>query len=257
MVLHLVEFPLGMWRSQSSGTLTVSTDSTVERSILGNIFTLTMDREKEVSRDSFWNVFDLATVVMRETGLRFLTIGGIPSAHYGYPRWSHTGEDIDLVIRRDDAGRALKSLIEAGFEDEGFKPDWMFKASMDGVSIDLIYRVGKTIALDDEMENRKRTEEFEGRSIEMVGPEDLLLMLSASYQEDSPVRLKNMLGILSRTELDWDYLLWRTKDYGRLRFLSFLIYAESKDILLPRSALLDFMRAEGFVPVPSDRRMSP
>jgi predicted nucleotidyltransferase len=207
-----------------------------------------------VSEETFWRVFDRAIATIAREDLPFLVIGGIPTAHYGYPTWDAEGEDIDLLLSEENAEVALTALQKDGCQREKSEHDWMFKASSEDVTIDLIFRPGDVIELDEEMMERARSEEFGGRAMPMASPEDIVVMHSASYQEDAPIRLKNILGILSRNDLDWDYLLWRTKEHGRLRLLSFLVYADSKDILLPRSALKDFMSAEGFLPQPASAR---
>lgn len=208
-----------------------------------------------VSEETFWRVFDRAVAIIVREDLPFLVIGGIPTSHYGYPIWNAEGEDIDLLLSEENAEVALTALEKDGCRPEKSDHDWMFKASSERVTIDLIFRPGDVFELDEEMMERARPQEFGGRVMPMASPEDIVVMLAASYQEEAPIRLKNILGILSRNDLDWDYVLWRTKDHGRLRFLSFLLYADSKDILLPRSALKDFMRAEGFLSQPSSARV--
>ena len=211
-------------------------------------------REASVSEETFWNVFDRTVEIMGHEALPFFVIGGIPTVHFGYPIWNAEREDIDLLLTKENAEAALAALEKDGCKREKSEREWMFKASSDGVTIDLIFRPGDVFELDHEMMERARSEKFGGRVMTMASPEDIVVMLSESYQEDSPIRLKNILGILSRNDLDWDYMLWRTKDHGRLRLLSFLIYADSKDILLPTSVLKDFMRAEGFLPQPTSAR---
>ena len=193
-------------------------------------------RKTEVSEDVFWAVYDRATSTLQERGLAHLLTGGIASAAHGYPRWSHTGEDIDLLVRPSDARSTLDALDEVGFETEQTHPDWMFKALLDGVIVDLIFRPAGGIELDEEMLSHQRVDEFKGRSLRMVGPEDLMIMLAASYEEGQPIRLKNLLGVLSHSNIDWNYLISRVGGNAD-RLTSFLVYADSKDIFIPRQVL--------------------
>ncbi|MGH2813003.1 MAG: nucleotidyltransferase family protein [Actinomycetota bacterium] len=202
------------------------------------------ERQEEVEAPVFWKVFDRAVSVLRAAEVPFVLIGGIPSAAHGYPRWSHRTEDIDLLVRPDDAESALEALSDAGFATERTEEDWIFKALMSGVLVDLIFRVGGSMELDDEMVARVRVERFEDRTIEMVGPEDLAVMLAATYEEGAPGRLKNFLGILAHADLDWDYLLARAGARLRPRLLAFLIYAASKDIMLPRRVIVRLLQEE-------------
>lgn len=210
--------------------------------------------EASVSEETFWSVFDRTVKVIGREDLPFLVIGGIATAHYGYPVWNAEREDIDLLLTKENAEVALGGLEKDGFRRERSERKWMFKASNEGVTIDLIFRPGDIFDLDDKMMERARPERFGGRVMPMASAEDIVVMLSASYEEEAPIRLKNILGILSHNDLDWDYLLWRTKDRGRLRLLSFLIYADSKDILLSTSAVRNLLRAEGFLPAHASSR---
>ena len=181
-------------------------------------------------------MYDRATSTLEERSFSHLLTGGIASAAHGYPRWSHTGEDIDLLVRSSDSSSALGALDEVGFETERTHPDWMFKALLDGVIVDLIFRPAGGIDLDEEMLSHQRLEEFKSRTLRMVGPEDLIIMLAASYEEEQPIRLKNLLGILSHSDIDWNYLISRVGGNAD-RLTSFLVYADSKDIFIPREVL--------------------
>lgn len=192
--------------------------------------------EQEVSAETFWEVIDETITALGEGGIAYLFTGGIPSAVHGYPVWSHGGEDIDLLVKPDEAAKALETLGAAGFETERTHPEWMYKARKHGVTVDLIFRPDGGIQLDDQTMAHKLVKEFKGRSLEMVGPEDLVLMLTASYEEDEPIRLKNLLGILTHSEIDWGYLVSRAGD-TLTRLASFLVYADSKDIFIPREVL--------------------
>src|SRR5438874_981791 len=48
-------------------------------------------------------------------GMAYGVIGGIASAGYGRPRWTH---DIDILVRPEDAARALTILAADGFDTE-------------------------------------------------------------------------------------------------------------------------------------------
>lgn len=174
--------------------------------------------------------------MLGEGGITYLFTGGIPSAVHGYPVWSHGGEDIDLLVAPDEATKALETLAAAGFETERTHPEWMYKARKHGVTIDLIFRPDGGIQLDEQTIANRRVKEFKGRSLQMVGPEDLVVMLTASYEEDEPIRLRNLLGILTHSEIDWPYLVSRAGD-TLPRLASFLVYADSKDIFVPREVL--------------------
>ncbi len=81
--------------------------------------------------------------VLRETvetlhadRLPFALIGGLAVSCFGRPRWTH---DIDVLIRPQDADRALCLLKAREFKTERTDPSWLFKAFKHDVMIDLIF----------------------------------------------------------------------------------------------------------------------
>src|SRR5262245_21185636 len=67
-------------------------------------------------------------------GIPHLVIGGHASAALGQPRASG---DIDVFLDPHDAHRSLALLAGAGFQTEETDPHWIFKATRDGVLVDV------------------------------------------------------------------------------------------------------------------------
>lgn len=192
---------------------------------------------------------DAFAPVLRETvdaleagGVPFTLIGGIAVTSYGRPRWTH---DIDVLVRPEDAEESLNVLERHGFRPERPDPRWLFKAFKDDVMIDIIFQCTGGFYLDDEMLERARRMEFQGCEVPLIPPEDLLLMKAAVHDEIGPRHWHDGLGILGRTELDWDYLLRRARKAPR-RLLSMLIYAHSIDLAVPNHVIRElFERTYG------------
>ena len=166
-------------------------------------------------------------------GIPHAFIGGVASAVHGRPRYTH---DVDLFVRPDDAERVLDALGEEGFQTQATDSFWLYKGLKDGVLVDVIFRSKGEIYLDDEMLGRSTEQEFKGVKLRLVAPEDLLLIKAVVHDEKTPRHWYDALGILSRTDLDWEYLTRRARQAPR-RILSLLLYAQSNDIAVPDSAV--------------------
>jgi len=77
-----------------------------------------------------------------------------------------------------------------------------------------------------------RPVDLSGVRVCMVSPEDLIVIKAVVHDEQSPRHWFDALAMLSRTDLDWEYLLQRARKAAR-RVLSLLLYAQSNDVLVP------------------------
>ena len=159
----------------------------------------------------------------------YVLMGGIASANLGRPRWTH---DIDLFVRPIDARDVLAALAEKGFETEETFPDWLFKGMRDGQLVDVIFRSTGDVYLDDEMVERAPTCQWEGRTLRLIPPEDLLVIKAIVHDEHMPRHWHDALGLVALCDLDWEYLLKRARR-GVRRVLSLLLYAQSNDLPVP------------------------
>ncbi|MGH9280139.1 MAG: nucleotidyltransferase [Acidimicrobiales bacterium] len=184
----------------------------------------------------------LATTVatLDAAGVAHVFMGGIGAATYGRPRWTH---DIDVFVRPEDAGPALRALAEAGFRTEQTYPDWLYKAFRGEVMVDLIFKSMGGVLLDDEMLARSRVEDFEGQPIRMMAPEDLLVIKAIVHDEHMPRHWHDALAIVSRCDLDWDYVVERARRHGARRVLSLMLYAQSNDLIVPAPAVRTLFEA--------------
>ena len=186
-----------------------------------------------VEPDTFQRVVRTVMSTIVERQVPYLMIGGLVSSTLGRSRESH---DVDILVAPRDAEQVLAALAEKGFDTEQTFPEWLFKASMDGVLIDILFCAGSTVYLDDEMLARGRPLEISDLTVHAASAEDLLVTKVASHTEGAPRYWHDALSIISRGELDWDYLVRRARFAAR-RVLSLLIYAQSEDLLVPDAAI--------------------
>jgi predicted nucleotidyltransferase len=187
----------------------------------------------------FLRVLAEAVDIMERHEIPFACFGSLASVTYGHP--AAVG-DIDFLIRPQDDELALERLEEADFTSERFDPAWLYKARKDGVLLDLIFRVKGDLLLDQELLEHVQPQEIEGVKVPLVSAEDAVVIEALSNDGQTPQHWYNALGILARTDLDWEYLEQRAR-YGARRILSLLIYAESTDLRVPTQTLANLFRS--------------
>ncbi len=186
-----------------------------------------------VDEETFLRVAGEAIGAIERRNIPYAFIGGVASALYGRPRWTH---DVDLFVRPQDADAVLDALGEEGFDIQRTDPFWLFKGIKEGVLVDVIFRSTGDIYLDDEMLERSAVEVFKGIKMRAVAPEDLVVIKAVVHDEKTPRHWFDALGIIARADLDWDYLVRRARRASR-RVGSLLLYAQSNDLLVPPAAL--------------------
>jgi predicted nucleotidyltransferase len=163
------------------------------------------------------------------SGLPYLLVGGVASGILGRPRWTH---DVDLFVRPQDARPFLHALAEGGFRTEETDPVWLYKAFKRDVLVDVIFYGTGGIYLDDEMLAHSTVREFKGYHVRIPSAEDLIVIKALVHREETSRHWFDALALISRNDLDWEYLL-RQSRRGSRRALSLLIYAQSQDVLVP------------------------
>lgn len=164
----------------------------------------------------------------------YLVMGGLAAAAFARPR---TTEDIDFFVKPEDANRALDALEAAGCDVEETEPMWLYKAWMDGVLIDVIFRSSGEIYLDDDMVRRGVVREIRGTRTTLISPEDFLVIKAVATTEQGAHHWYDALGLIARHPIDWTYLVERARQAGPRRVLSLLLYAESNDMAVPAEAV--------------------
>ena len=166
-------------------------------------------------------------------GIPYVLIGGAASSIRGRPRVS---DDVDFLVSQADADRALDALAEAGFEPERTNPKWIYKATRDAITIDLMFWLAGDVYCDEELLAHATPERYGDAEVNVASAEDLIVIKLLAHDEQSSHHWHDALGLLALNEIDWEYLLAR----GRLsprRLLSLLVYAESVDLAVSEDAI--------------------
>ena len=150
-----------------------------------------------------------AAGALNDAGIPFMLGGGIAGAARGGPETDH---DVDFLLKREDADRALAVLEEAGFEPDRPPEGWLYKAWQGDVFIDLIF---STAAGDVDDEYFERADEFEVFAVRMqvLAPEDLMVTKLMALDEMS-LDYKPCVEVARslREQIDWDDVRRRTDE---------------------------------------------
>jgi hypothetical protein len=194
----------------------------------------------EVDDARFFSVLEETVALLDRSGIPHLFMGGLASAAWGRPRWTH---DIDVFVRPEDAPRVLGAFRAAGFRTKESQPAWLFKAMKDRVLVDVVFVSSGGVLLDEEMAARAKHLEFAGARAPVIPAEDLVVIKALVHKEHSPRHWFDALALLRRDDLDWAYLVRRARQHGPLRVLSLLYYARSNDQVVPDHVISDVLEA--------------
>jgi predicted nucleotidyltransferase len=190
--------------------------------------------------DALLEVLDDTVDALRRAGIPFLMIGGVASTVWGRDRGT---ADVDVFVRPEAVDGVLAALEARGFETWTEFEHWLHKARRREVTVDIIFRTARDILLDDEMLRRATTGQYRGRTLPIAPPEDLLVMKAVAAGEDTARYWYDALGILSRAEMDWPYLVMRARQHGARRTLSLLLFATSVDLVVPTGPMAQLWAA--------------
>jgi predicted nucleotidyltransferase len=166
------------------------------------------------------------SAILREAGVPHALAGGLAAWARGGPKTEH---DVDFMLKREDAERALDALGQAGLRTERPPEGWLLKAYDDDQLIDLIFDPSSGPVTDEMLE---RAEELEVQAMPMpvARLEDVMVTKLMALTEQEP----DFGGVLEiarslREQIDWDEVRERTKDspFGK----AFFTLAEELEIV--------------------------
>jgi Uncharacterised nucleotidyltransferase len=148
-----------------------------------------------------------AAAALRREEVPFMLGGGLAAWVRGGPESDH---DLDLLVRPDDADRALDALAKEGMRPEKPPENWLYKAWDGDVLIDLIFAPSGETVTD---ENFERAEELEVNAVRMqvASLEDVLaakLLALGEHEANFGPLLEISRAV--REQVDWDVVRRRT-----------------------------------------------
>jgi hypothetical protein len=172
-----------------------------------------------------------SAAALRDAGVPFLLGGSLASWARGGPETRH---DLDLMIKPEDAERALDALVQAGMRPEDPPEEWLVKAWDGDVLVDLIFGPSGLEMTDDVI---ARGEELTvlGMDMRVMALEDVMTTKLMALTEHS-LRYEGLLRIARalREQVDWDTVRARTESSPFAR--AFFVLVEGLGILPPVAA---------------------
>jgi putative nucleotidyltransferase-like protein len=167
-----------------------------------------------------------AAAALRDAGIPFLLGGSLASWARGGPQTRH---DLDLIIKPEDAERALETLQQAGMRPERPPEDWLLKAWDGDTLVDLIY-CPKGLPVDDDLIARGEELSVLGMDIRVMALEDVMATKLLALTEHS-LRYEGLLQIARalREQIDWPVVRARTAESPFAR--AFFVLAEGLGIV--------------------------
>ena len=188
------------------------------------------------TRDYYLEVLRDAVRILDDADVDHLVIGGIATRGLLDMPLS-LAEDIDVLIRPEEADGLLDRFSAERYATHRQDERWIYKAAKPDVTVDLIFRAGEVIRLDELHLARSTTIQMEGVTLPVPSPEDLVVMKAVFDADDRQGRWYGAISLLQHLEIDWIYLAERGATYAPRRVLSLLLYAADLGIRIPDEAI--------------------
>ena len=166
----------------------------------------------DVTSGTLLDALKRAAAVLRDHDIEFALAGGFAVYARGGPETDH---DVDFVLQREDAERALKLLVEAGFQAQRPPEGWLYKVCDDnGAVIDLIYAPNNRPQDVPAILTRADEMEIYAITIKVMSVTDVLASKLRALKEHE-VDYDPVLEVARacREQIDWEVLREQTGDY--------------------------------------------
>src|SRR5579864_1012857 len=149
----------------------------------------------------------LTVATLRERGVRFALGGSLAAWARGGPV---TQNDLDLMIKPDDAQAALAALADAGMRPERPPEEWLYKAWHEDVRIDLIFRPSG-LEITNQVLERADVIPVAAVATPVLALEDVLVTMLCAIDEHT-LDYSRLVAIVRslREQIDWGSLRART-----------------------------------------------
>ena len=159
-----------------------------------------MSSDEEQAFEDFERALKKSIAALRDADIPFLLGGSFAAWARGGPESRH---DVDLVVKPEDADRALEALESAGMRGERPPEEWLLKAWEGDVLVDVIFEP-RGIEITDEVIERGDEIHVLGITMPVMAIEDVLatkLMSIDEHELDYSSVLKMARAL--REQIDW------------------------------------------------------
>ncbi len=165
--------------------------------------------QAEHSFDDIVATMKRSVAALREEEVPFLLAGSLAVWAQGGPEKRN---DLDFVVKPDDAERAIAALEKAGMRPERPPEGWLLKAWDGDIVVDIIFEP-RGLEVNDEVIARGRELHVLAMDVRVMALEDVLHSKLEALDEHS-ADLSGLIGLARavREQVDWDDVRRRTED---------------------------------------------
>jgi hypothetical protein len=165
--------------------------------------------EREPTQAEIEDTLRTVSPLLRDADVPFMLGGSLAAWVRGGPL---TRNDLDIILKPEDAERACEVLAEAGLRTERPPEDWLFKAWHGEVLIDLIFHP-KGLQIDDAAFDRGEVLDVFAIPTRVMSLEDMVCT-KLHVLEEHTLDLEPLLQIARslRERIDWEQVRARTAD---------------------------------------------
>jgi hypothetical protein len=191
-----------------------------------------------------------SAAALQRADIPFLLGGSLAAWARGGPQSQH---DLDLMVRPDDAERAVAVLEEAGMRPERPPEDWLLKAWDGDTLVDIIFNP-KGMPIDDAVIARGELRSVLGMEMRVMALEDVMVTKLMAISEHA-LRFERLLEISRalREQIGWDEVRRRTAASPFAR--AFFVLLEGLEIIPeagapdPRATRVRVLAPPGSAPI--------
>jgi hypothetical protein len=163
----------------------------------------------ESSFDELIEAMKASAGILQQAEIPFVLGGGLSAWARGGPRSEH---DVDLLLRPEDADRALEAFEQAGWKTERPPEGWLYKTwHGNGALVDLIFNPASG-PITDEIIDRAPVSEVMALRVSVSTLEDVMVskLLAITEQEPDFSSVLEWARAL-REQIDWENVRARTE----------------------------------------------
>ena len=163
----------------------------------------------EYSFEDIVETMKRSIAAFREAEVPFLLAGSVAVWAQGGPE---KRKDLDFVVKREDAQRALDSLEAIGMKPEYPPEDWLYKAWDGDICVDVIFEP-RGLPIDDDVLARGRELHVLAITVRVMSLEDVIhSKLLALSEHDGDYSSLIGLARAVREQVDWEEVRVRTEE---------------------------------------------
>ncbi len=190
------------------------------------------------NREALYRLLAEVVAIFEASAVPYVVGGGLAAEAY---HLRETFNDVDVFVRPIDAPRAGQALARAGFRTWIEDPHWLYKASREGATVDIIYESMGLVHVGDETIRRAQVVSLHGVAVRVMPAEDLFVMKALAATPEAPKHWLDAIHILTTQPLDWDYLVSRVSHNPR-KVLRAIVQGYEEGAQVPAGALVKLVK---------------